>query len=1019
MKKMKNFFKKINETLKRFITKKFILYSITFILLVFVVLSFFQKTTNNDFVPSLDLINKYEETTNLISGNKTYTNVLLDYEKNNIPFINEDSNLGSSEFEGEIISSHHEKYGSFVSMYEKTTNVYLLEEGKDIKILLKDIQSGVHYIKLDYYEIDDSIDKNQISIMIKKNGQTEFKVPFHESNSLVLKSEWSYLTKDFKEDRYGNEIQASAVKNKEWRSQALYDYNGLHTGYYGFYLEENDEILITTKNNSLLIGEVSFVKYNEVISYGDYLENYKNIEVAKDLVEVSARDMEFRSEPSIRLRNEQNATNLYYDTQFLKLNTVFADSWQYGGQAITYKINVEKDAMYKLAFKYRQYSLGEMPTFRKIAINGEVPFDLFLSYGFPHTTGFLNKRIVDENNKDILIYLKAGENTITLEAVSYPYRTAIEKLREVMSEIQDLSLRVKRYTAGGNDPLRDWDIEKHFPEAKDNMYKWADELEEIYNELKVLSKTKKPSELSNLIQSAKRLRSIAKKINRLPSKMPLFTDGDSAVSQLVGVTMQRLMISGMELERTVVYGNKTKLSKPHPNIFVKTFEETKRLVLSYTNNPYSVSKRNDNDLNIWVNYPRQNMEIMQALIDEKYEGNRRVTLSQMPDQNRLILANASGDAPDIALGVDHWIPYEFAIRKASLDLRQFEGYAELVSNFRPGALMPFIFEEGVYGIPETQNFWVTFYRTDILQSIGVTEIPQTWDEIKQLLPILQSYDLNYFIPLSQFVGLKPFVATLPFIYQFGGKLYTDNGMQTDLNSPETIQGMRTMTELFTLYNMKKYVASFYNNFRYGIIPIGVSDLSTYLLLDNVALELDGLWDIDLHPGQYSEEKDEILRYAPAGGQSAMIMSTTKYKDESWDFLKWWMSTETQAEFAFRLQSTYGKSYFWSSANINAFKQISMPKKHKDVILQQWEYAAEAPRIPGLYMIERELSNAWTKMVFDNVNPRQALDDAVRISNREILYKMAEFGYVENGVPVKDFIVPTIENIDYWLTEAKK
>ena len=127
------------------------------------------------------------------------------------------------------------------------------------------------------------------------------------------------------------------------------------------------------------------------------------------------------------------------------------------------------------------------------------------------------------------------------------------------------------------------------------------------------------------------------------------------------------------------------------------FEGFKRLVLSFINNPYSASDRHDEDLTVWVNHPRQYIEIMQSLIDQHYQGNRRVTLSQMPDQNKLILANASGQAPDLAIGVDHWIPYEFAVRDASLDLRQFEGYEEAVAQFTKGAMIPYVFEQGVYG----------------------------------------------------------------------------------------------------------------------------------------------------------------------------------------------------------------------------------------------------------------------------------------------------------------------------------
>ena len=57
--------------------------------------------------------------------------------------------------------------------------------------------------------------------------------------------------------------------------------------------------------------------------------------------------------------------------------------------------------------------------------------------------------------------------------------------------------------------------------------------------------------------------------------------------------------------------------------FVSFFEGTKRLVLSFINNPYSASKRKDNELTVWVNHPRQYIEIMQSLIDQEYDGDLR------------------------------------------------------------------------------------------------------------------------------------------------------------------------------------------------------------------------------------------------------------------------------------------------------------------------------------------------------------------------------------------------------------
>jgi ABC-type glycerol-3-phosphate transport system substrate-binding protein len=239
-------------------------------------------------------------------------------------------------------------------------------------------------------------------------------------------------------------------------------------------------------------------------------------------------------------------------------------------------------------------------------------------------------------------------------------------------------------------------------------------------------------------------------------------------------------------------------------------------------------------------------------------------------------------------------------------------------------------------------------------------------------------------------------------------------MTTAINSEETLEGMQMMTDLFTVYNMPKEVPNFYQHFRYGTMPVGISDLATYLQLTIAAPEIAGKWSIAPHPGVLNEETGEVERWAASGAQSSMILSASDQQEDAWKFLEWWMSTEVQTNFALRLQTTYGTEYLWNTANLEAFAQLPLPKEHIDTILTQWEYALEASRIPGAYMVEREISNAWNTIVFDDANPRITLDEATKTANREILYKMEEFGYVEDGVIVRPYRVPTIYNIEYWL-----
>src|SRR5690606_30578041 len=238
---------------------------------------------------------------------------------------------------------------------------------------------------------------------------------------------------------------------------------------------------------------------------------------------------------------EQEPSSMYYDTQFLRMNTVFGDSWQNGGTAITYKIDAPAAGLYQISLKYRQYMIRDLPVFRTIKINGEVPFKELNSYAFPYSVDFLNRTLVDENEQPFWIYLDAGANTITLEAQSYPYRNTIEKLKEIMSNIQNLALNIKRYTAGGTDLYRDWDIDEYFPDAKSDIGFWADELDYLHSQLTKLSPIDEPSEISNLKVASARLKQIASDINKLPSRMTQFSDGDSSVNQLLGTLTQRFL----------------------------------------------------------------------------------------------------------------------------------------------------------------------------------------------------------------------------------------------------------------------------------------------------------------------------------------------------------------------------------------------------------------------------------------------------------------------------------------------
>src|SRR5699024_8707076 len=150
------------------------------------------------------------------------------------------------------------------------------------------------------------------------------------------------------------------------------------------------------------------------------------------------------------------------------------------------------------------------------------------------------------------------------------------------------------------------------------------------------------------------------------------------------------------------------------------------------------------------------------------------------DENKLILSNAAGEAPDVAVGTNYALPFELSIRGALQDLTEFSDFDEIKQRFPGGLHVPATIEDSIYALPDTINFWVLFYREDILDSLGLP-VPETLEEVKTYLPELQRKGMNFFYPTAGMPGLKTFAGTMPVIYQNDGQFYGETVHRTALN----------------------------------------------------------------------------------------------------------------------------------------------------------------------------------------------------------------------------------------------
>jgi len=697
-----------------------------------------------------------------------------------------------------------------------------------------------------------------------------------------------------------------------------------------------------------------------------------------------------------------------------RLNLLDGQTFKKGRQSVYYDFEVLHDGYYYITLKALQHASVNTKVFRDITIDGEVPFQEAKAMSFDYDRNFYHQTLQDRNGEHFLFYLTKGDHTLGIHTNISMYQDLYMDTLHIMEEINALTLDVQKITGNQLDENRDWNITDYLPELIPSLDYLTQAIYQLYTSWTSIHGLETSPTTTALKLAYERMQKLALEPNELPRNMNDLSIGSGSVLALIGTILPQLIESPLSIDTIYIHQDLDDLPRVNASFFTRFWVGVQRFFLSFFSEQYD-DKARDNELEVWVNRGRAYVDLMQQMADSLYttETGQKVRISIMPDENKLILANAANAQPDVAVGIAAWRPFEFAVRDSLHDLRTYGDFYEVANRFESGSFTGLIYQDGVYAIPDTQNFQLLFYRKDVLNNLNL-DVPSTWDDVIEMLPELQRFGLNFYIPLANNAAFKSFDTTFPWIIQHGGTLYADDGFSVAYDDPNTLRAIKTMTDLFKIYSLPVEVGSFYQRFRYGDLPIGVGDFGMYVQLLNAAPEISGLWDIALIPGVYDETSDTVNRSFVGASTVNVIFKGSTLKDEAWDFLRWWSDADTQLIYSERLITTYGPEFLWNTANKEAFGQMSWDRNHQNIILEQWQYVYDPVKVPGSYMVERELSNIWNKVVYDGVNIRTAVEDATVIVNREIIRKMTEFGYLnDEGVIIKNYFIPDNQTILDW------
>ena len=852
-------------------------------------------------------------------------------------------------------------------------------------------EAGLYRAYIEYYPVESRGVSMERGFLI--NGE----LPFTGSDAITFTRRWADATA-IVTDNQGNDRRPAQKEKPDWCSAYFTDYMGYYTEPYEFYFEAGaNTIALDCVNEPMAIRKISIVPVEKALTYAEYLAACPQVSGGADHFDkIQGEASTVRSAQSLYSRSDHASANTEpYSVTQTKLNYGGGEQWRVAGQWIEWDMTVPADGFYNITVKARQsYNRGRVSN-RAIYIDGVIPFEELSTVAFPYSTDWQNVTLADGEGNPYDIYLTAGTHTLRMEVTMGEMGGILNELQDSVIRMNDMYRTILVLTGATPDRNRDYDLDKVFPEVMEAMeleykrlYKTVDEYKAYTGEIS--------GDVANVQKLAKQMETFIKKPEKISKQFATFKSNISSV----GTSIMTLAEAPLDVDLITVTGANKEPEEVKTSIFKSIGHTVRSFIASFTVDYDALGDvyEDEEAVTVWIVSGRDQSNVLKTLVDDVFtpETGIPVNVKVIQASNMVLNATLAGTGPDVAIQMAQGDPVNYALRNAAEPLNRFEGWEEVVAQYPASAMAPYYFEGDLYGIPLTHVYNVMFYRTDIMEELGVAA-PDTWDDLIDMLPTLQQNNLEVAIPSTERLisgtANPDFSTYIALVYQNGGTMYNDKLTKSTLASEAGIKAFEMYTRFYSHYGLP-LAYDFANRFRSGEMPLGMQDYDTYNTLAVSAPEIRGLWEFSLIPG--TELADGTIdRSASSWGTSNMILKNDERSDEltqkCWEFMKWWTDSETQTRYGRELEAVMGSAARFQTANKISFEELPWSADEMTVLREQWSWTEQVPEIPGGYFVTRHITNAARKVYNEKLDPRETLLDYVDTINDEITKKREEFG----------------------------
>lgn len=836
--------------------------------------------------------------------------------------------------------------------------------------------AGLYNIELTYYLPESGVEP-EIGVM------TDGKYPYSELEKAALPREWKN-SGAAREDEDGNQLTPEQVESGRYITRRLKDSSGVNTEPYLVSLAAGRHtVTILSPKQTVAISAIRFVTPEKTEKY----RKPTNEKTDAETLIIEGEDAVYKSSNTLIPQSDTQDSGMSPASPYKqKLNYIGGSSYNSPNDTLVWEFEVEKSGYYSLALRYKQADVVNGESLRWLKIDGSTPFEECREIRFKYNPRWTVFDFGDENGEPYYFYLENGKHEISLEVTLGEMSEYYRRLEEVTEALGDEYIGIVKITGDSPDVNRDYELFNQIPELNKRLSEYSEKLSGIISDMQ--SFTGKLG--SQYIAAMKNMKRVIDTMRGRPYTAhqyvkDYYTNYSTLSSWLYDMKNMPLSVDWLEL---VPSGAETEYTKT--GFFGNLIFGAKRLIYSFSADYGKKPSDNKEQIRLWVNWGRDQTMVLDTLIREDFTAKTGISVKLEQVNASLINGILAGNFPDVSLYMARTDPVNLGIRGALADLTEFDDCGEVLSRFQTGAELPYSYNGALYALPDTQNFFIMFYRRDILENLGLT-VPKTWTEFLNTATVIQQNNLEVYVPYTQIVaattvngGIGGLHLLPTLMLQNGLSFYNEEQTATALTSPKALSVFKYWTDFYRDYQFVKE-ADFYNRFRVGTMPLGIAQYSVYLTLYDAAPEIKNRWAVACVPST-----DGGNGFVAGSGTGCGIVKKSKHKAAAWEFLKWWTAADTQVRYSGNVESVLGMLGRPQTSNVEALGALAWNAEDKANILKQWESVREIPEIPGSYYLTRSVDQAFWQVINGKASVKDAVVKQSRVADSEIERKIKEY-----------------------------